>query len=134
MRHRAGDFGQAGPDLGVAGHRSWVHRREPLGHSGVVELVDRLAAHARALADGIAAVPKAEILNDVVFTQVCAVFGDHQCTRAVTARLLAEGTAWISGSRWHGRDVPRISVSNWSTDADDVTASVDAVRRATSVP
>jgi hypothetical protein len=26
--------------------------------------------------------------------------------------------------------VLRVSVSNWSTDADDVSASVDAVRRA----
>ena len=45
-------------------------------------------------------------------------------------RLLADGTAWMSGSRWRGRDVLRVSVSNWSTDAADVTACVDAVRRA----
>jgi glutamate/tyrosine decarboxylase-like PLP-dependent enzyme len=103
-----------------------------LGRSGIADLVDRLAAHARALAEGIATVPQAEILNDVVFTQVCAAFGDDQRTRAVTARLLAEGTAWMSGSHWRGRDVLRVSVSNWSTDTDDVTASVDAVRRAAS--
>jgi hypothetical protein len=63
---------------------------------------------------------------------VCAAFGDDERTRAVTARLLAEGAAWMSGSRCHGRDVLRVSVSNWATDAGDVTASVDAVRRATS--
>ena len=70
------------------------------------------------------------MLNEVVFTQVCVSFGDDARTRAVTARLLADGTAWMSGSRWHGRDVLRVSVSNWSTDQDDVDASVDAVRRA----
>jgi glutamate/tyrosine decarboxylase-like PLP-dependent enzyme len=59
---------------------------------------------------------------------------DDQRTKAVTARLLAENIAWMSGSRWHGRDVLRVSVSNWSTDADDVTASVDAVRRTASAP
>jgi len=32
--------------------------------------------------------------------------------------------------RWRDRDVLRISVSNWSTDEDDVAASVAAVRRA----
>jgi glutamate/tyrosine decarboxylase-like PLP-dependent enzyme len=111
----------------------WAALRS-LGRSGVADLVDRLAAHARALANGIATIPGAEILNDVVFTQVCAAFGDDQRTQAVTARLLAEGTAWMSGSRWRGRDVLRVSVSNWSTDADDVTASVDAVRRAASAP
>jgi glutamate/tyrosine decarboxylase-like PLP-dependent enzyme len=96
----------------------------------VAELVDRLAANARAIAAGIAAVPGAEVLNDVVFTQVCAAFGDDERTRAVTARLLADGVTWMSGSRWRGRDVMRVSVSNWSTDDADVAAAVDAVRRA----
>ncbi len=103
---------------------------QQLGSSGVTNLVDRLVANARAIADGIASVDGAEILNDVVFTQVCASFGSDERTRAVTSRLIADGTAWMSGSRWRERDVLRVSVSNWSTDADDVAASVDAVRRA----
>ena len=36
----------------------------------------------------------------------------------------------MSGSRWKDRDVLRISVSNWLTDATGVTASVAAVSRA----
>ncbi len=56
--------------------------------------------------------------------------GDVERTRAVTAALIADGVAWMSGSRWRDRAVLRISVSNWSTDAADVAASVDAVRRA----
>jgi hypothetical protein len=48
----------------------------------------------------------------------------------VEAALLAEGTTWMSGSRWRGRDVIRVSVSNWSTDEEDVRASVEALRRA----
>ena len=107
----------------------WAALRS-LGRSGVADLVDRLARHARSLADGIAEIPGAEILNDVVYTQVCVAFGDDERTRAVTARVLADGTAWMSGSRWRDRDVLRISVSNWSTDEDDVAASVAAVRRA----
>jgi len=35
----------------------------------------------------------------------------------------------MTGSRWHGRSVLRISVSNWSTTDDDVARSLDAVRR-----
>ena len=107
----------------------WATLRS-LGRSGVVELVDGLADNARVLADGIGAIDGATILNDVVFTQVCVTFGDDDRTRAVTARLLADGTAWMSGSRWAGRDVLRISVSNWSTDERDVALTVDAVRRA----
>ena len=100
------------------------------GRRGVTDLVDGMVANARALADGIAAVPGAEIVNDVVYTQVCASFGSDERTRGVTDRLLADGVAWMSGSRWRGRDVLRVSVSNWSTDAADVAASIDGVRRA----
>ncbi len=111
----------------------WAALRS-LGRSGAAGLVDGLAARAAALAEGIATAEGAEILNDVVFTQVCAAFGSDERTRAVTERLLADGVAWMSGSRWRDRDVLRVSVSNWSTDDDDVTASIDAVRRAASSP
>ncbi|MCA1824783.1 MAG: aminotransferase class V-fold PLP-dependent enzyme [Frankia sp.] len=107
----------------------WAALRS-LGRAGVAELVERFTHHARTLADGIGSIPGAEILNDVVFTQVCVSFGNDERTRAVTARLLEDGTAWMSGSRWRDRDVLRVSVSNWSTDDDDIAASIDAVRRA----
>ena len=127
----AGDPVDSVPELSrrARGVPVWAALRS-LGRSGVADLVDRLAANARAIAAGIAAVPGAEVLNDVVFTQVCAAFGDDERTRAVTARLLADGVTWMSGSRWRGRDVMRVSVSNWSTDDADVAAAVDAVRRA----
>jgi len=101
-----------------------------LGRDGVADLVERLCRHATAFADALRTIRGVTVLNDVVFTQVCASFGDDVRTRAVTERLLADGTTWMSGSRWRDRDVLRVSVSNWSTDEDDVSASVDAVRRA----
>jgi glutamate/tyrosine decarboxylase-like PLP-dependent enzyme len=104
-----------------------------LGRSGVPDLIDRLADRAAAFAEGLAAMDGAEVLNQVPYTQVCVSFGDDHRTRAVTAALLADGDTWMSGSRWHGRDVLRISVSNWSTDADDVRRSLDALRRAAAV-
>jgi len=107
----------------------WAALRS-LGRSGVTDLVERLVAHAQRLAEGIGGIEGAEILHDVVFTQVCASFGSDERTRAVTERLLADGTAWMSGSRWRDRDVLRVSVSNWSTDEDDVARSIEAVRRA----
>ncbi|GAA3890757.1 aminotransferase class V-fold PLP-dependent enzyme [Leifsonia kafniensis] len=107
----------------------WAALRS-LGRSGTIDLVDGLAVHARALADGLARIPGAEVLNDVVFTQVSVSFGSDERTRRVTELLLADGTTWMSGSRWRGRDVLRISVSNWSTDAADVEQSLAAVERA----
>ncbi len=79
-------------------------------------------------ADGIAGIEGAEVLNDVVFTQVCAAFGDDARTRDVVRRMLDDGTAWTSGSVWHGRAVLRISVSNWSTTDTDVERTLDALR------
>jgi glutamate/tyrosine decarboxylase-like PLP-dependent enzyme len=101
-----------------------------LGRAGVADLVEGMARHARALAEGVAGIEGAEVLNEVEFTQVCVAFGDDERTRSITQRVLADGTTWMSGSRWHGRDVLRISVSNWSTDEDDLRLSLEAVRRA----
>lgn len=109
----------------------WAALRS-LGRSGVTEMIDRFCRHARTLAEGARAIPGVEVLNDVVFTQVCLTFGTDERTREVGHRLMEDGTVWMSGSRWHGRDVLRISVSNWSTDDDDVTRSLDALRRAAS--
>lgn len=99
-----------------------------LGRAGVASLVARLHANAVAIAAGIAGIDGAQVVNDVVFTQVCATFGSDERTAAVTRALLADGTAWMAGSRWHGQAVLRVSVSNWSTDAGDVARSVDALR------
>ena len=55
------------------------------------------AGHAARFAEGIAAIDGAEVLNDVVFTQVCAAFGDDARTLDVVGRMLADGTAWTSG-------------------------------------
>jgi glutamate/tyrosine decarboxylase-like PLP-dependent enzyme len=101
-----------------------------LGRSGVAELVERLCRHASTFAAGLGEIEGATLLNDVVFTQVCATFGSDSRTQEVVRRLLADGTAWMTGSTWHDQSVLRISVSNWSTTANDVERSLDAVRQA----
>jgi len=107
----------------------WAALRQ-LGRNGVIAMVERLAANARALAEGLADIPGVEVLNDVVFTQVSVSFGSDDRTHRITQRLMAEGAVWMSGSSWRGREILRISVSNWSTDAGDVAASIAAVRGA----
>ncbi len=101
-----------------------------LGRSGVTSLVRGLHHNAVAIAEGISGIEGARVLNDVVYTQVCVAFEDDETTRAVTERLMAGGEVWMSGSRWQGRDVLRVSVSNWATDDDDVERSVAAVAAA----
>ncbi|MFD4992512.1 pyridoxal phosphate-dependent decarboxylase family protein [Cellulosimicrobium cellulans] len=103
-----------------------------LGRSGVADLVDGFCRHATTFAEGMRALDGAVVLNDVVFTQVCAAFGDDARTQDVVRRVLDDGTAWMSGSRWHDRAVLRVSVSSWATTDADVRVSLDALRRAAS--
>jgi glutamate/tyrosine decarboxylase-like PLP-dependent enzyme len=129
--HGPGDPWEKVPELSrrARGVPVWAALRS-LGRSGSIELVDRLADIASKLASGLAEIPGVEVLNDVVFTQVCLAFGSDDLTRKVTQQLITDGTVWMSGSHWQGRDILRISVSNWSTDDDDIRTSILAVRSA----
>ena len=100
-----------------------------LGRDGVAALVDGLAAAARGLADGFAAIPGLRVLNDVVFTQVCLAGPDDQRTAALGDWLREDGTVWPSNSTWQGRTVVRFSVSNRGTDAGQVRRTVESVAR-----
>jgi glutamate/tyrosine decarboxylase-like PLP-dependent enzyme len=101
-----------------------------LGSDGARELVDGLASGARGIAEGIARIPGAEVLNDVVYTQVCVAFGPDERTLAVFRALLDDGVVMPSASVWHGRAVLRFSVSNWRTGPAEVSETVAAVERA----
>ena len=130
MQDSAGDPFETVPEVSRRGRAFtvWAVLRA-LGRSGVAGLVDGYCRHAAAFAEGIATIDGAAIENDVVFSQVCATFGSDERTADVTARLMADGTAWMTGSRWHGKAVLRVSVSNWSTTDDDVARSLDALRK-----
>jgi glutamate/tyrosine decarboxylase-like PLP-dependent enzyme len=101
-----------------------------MGRSGVAELVERFCHHATMFAEGLARIPGVEVLNDVVFTQVCASFGSDERTQQVVQRMLADGTAWTTGSRWHDQAVLRVALCNWSTTDDDVKTTLEALQRA----
>jgi len=101
-----------------------------LGREGVADLIDRLARTASTIAAGMRAIDGAEVLNDVDFTQISVAFGSDERTRRVIDAVLADGTTWMSGSRWQDRAILRVSVSNFSTDAGDIEQSLAAVRRA----
>ena len=131
IKDDAGDPLDKVPELSRRGRAFpvWAVLRA-LGRSGVEELVDRLCRHARRFADEITQIPGAEVLNEVELTQVCVSFGSDARTEAIVRAMLEDGTAWMSGSRWRGRSVLRISVSSWATTDGDVERSLQALRRA----
>jgi glutamate/tyrosine decarboxylase-like PLP-dependent enzyme len=109
------------------GFAVWAAVRQ-LGAEGIAALVERCCANARRFADGVAAEPGVEILNDVVLNQVVVRFGDDdEATNAVIERVQTDGTCWLGGSTFRGKAVMRISIVGWQTTADDVDRSVDAI-------
>jgi glutamate/tyrosine decarboxylase-like PLP-dependent enzyme len=107
----------------------WAAIRE-LGREGITALVDRCCAHARAIAEGLAALPGCEIVNDVVLNQVLFRFADDERTQSILAAVQREGEAWMSPTTWDGRFTIRISVVGWRTSERDVERTVAAFARA----
>ena len=105
-----------------------------LGRRGVAELVERCCGHARRMAEILAAEPGVEVLNEVALNQVLVRFHDRagggsadELTRAIIRRVQRQGVCWLGGTTWHGMAAMRISVSNWSTTADDAELSAAAI-------
>ena len=107
-----------------------------LGRSGVAELVSRGCALARHAAEGLANMPGATVLNQVVLNQVLVRFvppdgGDADAfTRLVVERVQREGTCWLSGSVWKGQGVLRFSISGQDTTEADIDRSMAAIAAA----
>ena len=110
-------------------------RVRALGRAGVAEIVERCCAMARRFAEHLAAYDSVEILNEVVLNQVLVRFlsadGDHDgWTRTIASRLQHDGTCWMGTTTWRGQAAMRISVTNWTTEQDDVDRSLAAIARA----
>lgn len=98
-----------------------------LGREGIAEIVERCHTMARRFADTLAANGVA-VLNHVVLNQALVRFGDDdELTRAVVRAVQQEGTCWMSGTTWQGKAAMRISVSNWTTNEEDIDRSAAAV-------
>lgn len=104
-----------------------------LGRSGVAEIVERCCRLARRMAERLAQDGRVHILNDVVLNQVLVRFlppsgGDADAfTAAVIQRVQEDGTCWAGGTTWHGMHAMRISISNWSTQDNDIDRSAKAI-------
>ncbi len=104
-----------------------------LGQRGVADLVERTSAHARAFAEGLAGIPGAQVLNEVVINQVLFRFTDDQTTDRVLHRVVDSGEAWMSGTTFGGQRAIRLSVSNWQTSDSDIARTLEAFRNAVRV-
>src|SRR5262249_7264727 len=96
--------------------------------------------HARAIAEGIGALPGARLIAASEFNQALVRFlapgaaateAEHdRRTDAVIAAINASGEAFFGGVTWRGRRAMRISVCNWRTNEADVARAVAAAEAA----
>ena len=104
-----------------------------LGRNGVSEIVERCCRLARRMAERLAKDGRVHILNEVVLNQVLVRFlppsgGDADAfTAAVIQRIQEDGTCWAGGTSRHGMHAMRISISNWSTQDNDIDRSAEAI-------
>jgi threonine aldolase len=83
------------------------------------------------MAEALASVTDARVLNDVVLNQVLVRFGDDdERTRAVIRRVQETGEAWMGGTTWRGAAAMRISISGWQTTEADIDRTAAAIRAA----
>ena len=97
-----------------------------LGKNGIDDLVSRSCLYAELFAHRLEEAGF-EILNEVETNQVLVSFGSDEETSEVIKAVQQEGTCWVSGTKWKGREAMRISVSSWATRPADVTKSVAAL-------
>ncbi len=107
-----------------------------LGRRGLEELLDRCCQLARQFGARLQADPRIAILNDIVLNQVLVRVNPgggrdaDTVTREALRLVQEERVCWLGGTRWHGMEAMRISVSNWSTTEHDVDRSADSILRA----
>lgn len=96
-----------------------------LGKDGVDELVCGFHDRAVQMADELREAGF-EIINEVVFNQVLVACETDDITNQTMANVQMSGECWAGGSKWHGRQVIRISICSWATTKADITRSCRA--------
>jgi glutamate/tyrosine decarboxylase-like PLP-dependent enzyme len=97
-----------------------------LGRRGLAEIIDRNCDQAQWLA-GELRKAGIEVLNDVELNQLIVGFGDDESTKRAVVTLQRSGQAWCGGTRWHGREAMRVSISSWATTDEDMHTTLRAI-------
>ena len=101
-----------------------------LGRVGLAELVERCCRLASRMAGRLSTADGVQVLNEVVLNQVLVRFESAHganITSAVIDGVQHDGTCWCGPTGWQGQPAMRIAVSNWSTTAEDIDRSADAI-------
>jgi len=118
------------------GFATWAMIRH-LGRQGIEALVDDASDAAASIAQALAREPGIAIGNDVLLNQVIVRFGADwpaeqadDLTKRTIGALQREGALFAGGAIWRGRQVLRLSVTNYQTNTAQAAAAVEAIVRA----
>ncbi|MEO6236727.1 MAG: aminotransferase class V-fold PLP-dependent enzyme [Vicinamibacterales bacterium] len=104
-----------------------------LGRGGIAALIAGNCARAREMAERLRQATGITILNDVVLNQVLVRVRSRSganVTPATIARVQQDGVCWVGGTTWDEEPAMRISISNWSTTAEDIERSAASIAAA----
>ena len=118
------------------GFAAWAMMKR-LGRSGIAKMVDDDVRIAQAMAQGMAAIPGVEVLNQPELNQFMVRFGakagaeeGDRLTQTTVERIQQDAVAFMGTALWRGRLVMRVSVCSIATTDEDGRITVEAVRAA----
>lgn len=118
------------------GFAAWAMMKR-LGRSGVARMVDDDVRIAQAMAQGMAAIPGVEVLNQPELNQFIVRFGTDRgaeegdrLTQLTVDRIQQDAVAFMGTALWRGRLVMRVSVCSIATTDEDGRITVEAVKAA----
>ncbi|MDX3926918.1 MAG: aspartate aminotransferase family protein [Shinella sp.] len=115
------------------GFATWAMIKH-LGRDGIRALIDNACEAAALLAERLSREAGIAVLNKVVLNQLIVRFGSDleedegdRMTLEVIRKLQQDGTIFIGGAVWRGRQIMRISVINYRTDLHEAIKGADAI-------
>jgi len=110
---------------------------QALGRDGVAELVSRHCRCAGELRQRLKREPGISVLNQVELNQLAVTFGPEDADQAIRdayteqmiAALQSENQVFVSGARWKGQWIMRVSIISQDTGSGQVSALADSIIR-----
>ena len=110
-----------------------------LGVKGIEELIDRTCQHARSIVEQAGKFANVEVVAMPIINQGLLRFHDpHSTSQAdhdhyteeIIHKINVTGEAFFQPTTYKGKRCMRVSVSGWRTNEEDVSRTVEAIRKA----
>jgi glutamate/tyrosine decarboxylase-like PLP-dependent enzyme len=98
-----------------------------LGATGVRAMILRHCKLAQYLAEKLSVVPGIEIMNKVVLNQVAIACETDARTKQVLDHVQANGQVYPSHGEWRGRQIIRVSITNYATSRADIDLLIQEI-------